>query len=181
MCIRDRINSDGYFLRGWNDWNVWHDRVAVTPSADSVLERLLATESPQTLIIIDHVENVHYFGSPSLPRFMQIRRSLEICQVFVAETLAWRVKLNDNNSVGIANSTATEFIEYWDNVNGVEGTIREDFILDRDDLTELVRCQFSGLKFPERFCYLCWAYVFYEELAKEAEIPPGHSESKSKW
>ena len=171
------VNSDGYFLRGWSFWNVWHDKVAVVPSVESVVGRLFSSESPQTLVIIDHIENVHYFGTPRLPRFLQIRRSLEIKQIFIDETLAWTAQLNDSNSVGIPGNQPAKYLEYWDCANGAEGTIRSDFILNRDETEKLVRCQFSGSEFPDSFCYLCWAYVFFQEIAEEDEIPPNHTEA----
>ena len=170
------VNPDGYFLRGWNVWNVWHEKVAVIPTLESVIGRLFSSNSPQTLVIIDHVENVHYCGTPRLPRFLKIRRSLEIKQIFIGETMAWAARLNDNNSVGTYGKQPAEYVEYWDNVNGVEGTIRSDFILNRDETEELVRCQFSGTEFPETFCYLLWAFVFYAEIAEESEISLGHTE-----
>lgn len=170
------VSPDGYFLRGWNVWNVWHNKVAVTPSADSVVGRLFADDKPQTLVIIDHVDNIYYSGTPQLPRFLRTRRSLEIRQIFIAETYSWTARLNDNHSVGVSAKQTCEYLEYWDSVNGVEGTIRSDFILDRNQTEQLVRCQFSGAEFPESFCYLGSAFVFHQELADEFGIPLGHTE-----
>jgi hypothetical protein len=169
------VSPEGYFLRGWNFWNVWHNKTAVTPSAESVLERLFSDGDSQTLVIIDHVD---YCGTPRLPRFLKTRRSLEICQIFIDETLAWTAKLNANNLVGLLGKQPGEYLEYWDSANGAEGTIRSDFILNRDQVEKLVRCQFSGTEFPESFCYLSFAYVFFQELADESEIPLGHVEPK---
>ena len=181
-AIRDSqlplVNRDGYFLRGWNDWNVWHNRAAVEPTPEAVIGRLFADDSPQTLVVIDHVANIQYFGTPRLPRFLPIRRSLEICQIFIGDSIAWRAKLNDHNSIGISDKGSTDYIEYWDNVNGVEGMIREDFVLNRLAVEELVRHQFLDAEFSDQFCYLLWAYVHFPELAKEDGIALGHSEPR---
>ena len=174
------VNSDGYFLRGWNDWNRWHNQVAVEPTPAAVTGRLFANASPETLVVIDHVANIHYYGTPRLPRFLPIRRSLEIRQIVIEDSFGWTARLNDHNSVGISGKESRNYVEHWDSANGVEATIREDFILNRLEIEELVRCQFSNIEFSSRFCYLLWAYATFAELASEGGVHPGHSESRRK-
>jgi hypothetical protein len=139
------VNESGFFVR---DNGCWLD--CVKPDVDSVTNYL--SEPTSQSLILDHVDNLNYAGE--IIQLLPARPTLSVTLGNLNESkqdqTIWRA---ETNSGAITHPFESEpsYLNYFDWVGRSEGVIREDFVLNRKDISELVKAFFDDVPVPDRF------------------------------
>lgn len=151
------VSRDGFFLRTTNTWT------HIPANYEDVVQFVLADDRFQT-VTIDHIDNLFY--SNGTPYLFPNRSVLSVCKGWREEQAIWHAQSGRINAWTV-RSAAKSYIDYWDHVGGVEGTIREDFILNESDIQELVKAFLNEESPPKRFKSTPAFIGFHPEIAME--------------
>ena len=148
------INERGFFLRNNNSWS----------SFPADLEGVFQVDARLSTLTIDHVDNLFY--SNGQPFLFPNRPFLRISSGFCNERTIWHAERSQLDAWTIKSANKS-YVDYWDNVGGVDGKIREDFVLKESDIKEMIKAFLNEEPFAERFRSVPNFIGFHPELAME--------------
>jgi hypothetical protein len=114
--------------------------------------------------VIDHVDNLYYSGGR--PFLISNRPFLRVCKGWCGERAIWHAQWNPTEALTIP-SVEKSYVDYFDTVGGVEGKIRQDFVLNEPDIQAIVQSFLNDEKAPPRFELALHFLGFHPELAEE--------------